>query len=345
MSVSIVAQRFRQCKLLLDETDWVTVGSTSSPTNVNSCGLLAYISFASSATRPDVEQAAATLLNLPILTSGLWGDGESRTVSISSTLMAKTTKDPAENDAKNPDRKPESDGLKCSIAIVPQANLISKVKQQGKSIQYHGQSDKETGRELYEYFCECIRSKLLEMQCEIRSEELPEWYTRRRDYFSELDLEQKRQRQKHSKTDDNKQPFPTPDIPPQDIFRDGSKYSSWDENGFPMKDANGEELSKAATKKLKKIYDAHCKRHDTWKEQNKNNDDDSKSTNGDQNKDKTTGETGDNLAVKPPQPPPPMQWEGSLDPEFCHVVAGSFGKRQGLEFVSDMGPFVHSFRV
>ena len=41
---------------------------------------------------------------------------------------------------------------------------------------------------------------------------------------------------------------------------------------------------------------------------------------------------------------PPAQWE-DLDHSFCHFIAGSFGKRQGLEFKSDMGPFVHSFAV
>ncbi|KAL7461206.1 hypothetical protein ACHAXS_001627 [Conticribra weissflogii] len=337
MSVFIVVQRFRQCELLLEETDWVTVGSTSSPTTGNSCGLLAYISFSSSATRPEVEQAAATLLNLPILTNGLWGDGESCTASLSSTLMAK------KNGRTDTNREAQSESLKCSIVVVPQANLISKVKQQGKSIQYHGQIGKEMGKDLYEYFCECIRSKLLEMQCETRSEELPEWYTRRRDYFSKLELQQQQQ-QKHAKNN-IKQACPNPDIPPQDIFRDGSKYNSWDDNGFPLKDADGKELSKAATKKLKKIYDAHCKRHDRWKEQTKNDDKDSKPTIGEQNKGETINEMGENSAVQPLPPPPPMNWDETLDPEFCHVVVGSFGKRQGLEFLSDMGPFVHSFQI
>ena len=42
--------------------------------------------------------------------------------------------------------------------------------------------------------------------------------------------------------------------------------------------------------------------------------------------------------------PPPSRWDNSLDPSFCHFLAGSFGKRQGLELHSDMGPFVHSFQ-
>ena len=126
MSVSVVVQRYRECKLLIDELEYVTVGGVDS-----SCGILAYVSFASSTTPQQVEQAAQTLLNLPVLTTGLWGDGASSTVSILA-LSADTTSS-------------------CSLVIVPQANLISKVRQNGKSIQYHLQVNKEKGQELYEY--------------------------------------------------------------------------------------------------------------------------------------------------------------------------------------------------
>ncbi len=71
MSVSIVVQRFRKCRLLIDELKYVTVGGGGDDSG---CGLLAYVSFASTATPSHVEQAARTLLNLPILTTGLWGD-------------------------------------------------------------------------------------------------------------------------------------------------------------------------------------------------------------------------------------------------------------------------------
>ena len=66
MSVSIVVQRFRECRLLIDESEYVTVGGDN---NTSSCGILAYVSFASSTTRAQVMQAAQTLLNLPILTT------------------------------------------------------------------------------------------------------------------------------------------------------------------------------------------------------------------------------------------------------------------------------------
>lgn len=282
MSVSVVVQRFRECKLLLLETEYATVGGSD-----DSCGILVYISFASSSSPAQVEQAAHTLLNLPILTTGLWGDGESSTTSLLS-LAAEA-------------------GSSCSLVIVPQANLISKVKQGGRSIQYHGQIDKEKGEGLYDYFCECVRGKLLEEQCASRSVEVPPWYQARREFLT----------QQHSTQ-------VSPRTPPGQLFRDEAKYSEWDDGGFPTKDAEGREPTKSQIKKLHKVHAAHCKRHNKWKEQ------------------QCGAEASDATS---PAAPPPARWNESLDPEFCHVVAGSFGKRQGLELRSDMGPFVHSFQV
>ncbi|XP_039592953.1 cysteine--tRNA ligase, cytoplasmic isoform X1 [Polypterus senegalus] len=49
-------------------------------------------------------------------------------------------------------------------------------------------------------------------------------------------------------------------IPPSEMFKSESdKYSSFDENGFPTHDAEGKEISKGQTKKLKKLYDAQDK--------------------------------------------------------------------------------------
>lgn len=283
MSVSVVVQRFRECKLLLLETEYVTVGG-----GATSCGILAYISFASSTTQSQVEQAAENLLNLPILTTGLWGDGESSTGSL--------LKLAAEAEST------------CSLVIVPQANLISKVKQGGKSIQYHGQINKEEGQKLYDYFCECLKGRLLEAQCLSRSnQDLPQWYKARRAFFEQQN--------------NNKQASAS--TPPNQLFRDESKYSEWDERGFPIKDAEGKEPTKSQIKKLNKIWLGHCKRHNKWKEQHVED-----AVNEEQRSD-----------------PPPAQWDESLDPSFCQFVAGSFGKRQGLSFSSDMGPFVHSFQV
>ena len=293
MSVSIVVQRFRQCKLLLNEEQWVTVGDGEGDKS-SSCGLLAYISFGSSTTQSQVETAAQTLLNLPVLTTGLWGDSSS-TQSILSLAAASASS--------------------CSLVIVPQANLISKVK--GKTIQYHGQINKDSGEQLYDYFCSCIQGQLLEAQCEERSEELPEWYIKRKRF-----LEQQQSKKSHS-----------PSIPPEDLFRDNLKYSEWDERGIPTKDSEGNAITKSAAKKLNKIYESHKKKYTKWKEEEEQRND---------NGNASEQTTSSSMAI---DAPPVEQWEEDLDETFCHFVKGSFGKRQGLEFSSDMGPFVHSFTV
>ena len=274
--------RSNKCKILVDE-EYVKAGGDD-----NSCGALVYVSFSSTTSEDDVQSASATLLNLPVLTTGLWGDGSSATQSVLSLA---------------------SENCSCaSLVVVPQANLISKVKQRGQSIQYHGQISKERGREFYELFCDCIRGKLLEAQCLESGRDLPKWYRERQS------LVEKQSKQSSS---------PMPSTPTDQIFRDETKYSAWDERGVPTKDAEGQELSKSSTKKLNKIYVAHAKKHEKWINS------------------KTEGH---GIDESQDQALPPAQWE-DLDHSFCHFIAGSFGKRQGLEFKSDMGPFVHSFAV
>ncbi|XP_041074739.1 cysteine--tRNA ligase, cytoplasmic-like isoform X1 [Polyodon spathula] len=49
-------------------------------------------------------------------------------------------------------------------------------------------------------------------------------------------------------------------IPPSEMFRSEiDKYSNFDDSGFPTHDAEGKEISKGQTKKLKKLYDAQEK--------------------------------------------------------------------------------------
>lgn len=103
-SVHLVVQRYRRCELLLEESHWVEVagGDASS----SHCGLLVYVSFASSAAPSDVEQAAWTVMNLSLLTTGGWGDGET----------PRSILDLADDEES-----------RTSVTVVPQANLISKV--------------------------------------------------------------------------------------------------------------------------------------------------------------------------------------------------------------------------
>ncbi|XP_020826414.1 cysteine--tRNA ligase, cytoplasmic isoform X2 [Phascolarctos cinereus] len=51
-------------------------------------------------------------------------------------------------------------------------------------------------------------------------------------------------------------------IPPSKMFlAENDKYSKFDENGFPTHDAEGKELSKGQTKKLKKLFEGQDKLH------------------------------------------------------------------------------------
>jgi len=86
-------------------------------------------------------------------------------------------------------------------------------------------------------------------------------------------------------------------------------------------------------KKLRKQMDSHQKRHEKWKDKNKRQEFDEENQDSKKNEDEcvTVQQSGDRWTV--------------LDPSFCHVVAGSFGKRQGLNLRSDMGPFCHVLQV
>jgi hypothetical protein len=106
-AVHLVVQRYRSCKLLLNETEWVCQGSRAA----NHCGLLLYVSFAADADQTAVSAAVDTALNLPVLTTGLWGDGVSEQFSVKQQLLTQNC-----------------NALTTSITIVPQANLICKVR-------------------------------------------------------------------------------------------------------------------------------------------------------------------------------------------------------------------------
>jgi len=101
------------------------------------------------------------------------------------------------------------------------------------------------------------------------------------------------------------------------MFLNHSLYSSWDDTGFPLTNVDGTPIQgKSTVKKLKKLYQTQQKRH-------------SKFLSPSQTKDivTTSGNTQEEMPV--------------LSTNFIRIISGSFGKRQGLEFSSDMGPFCH----
>ncbi|XP_060715063.1 cysteine--tRNA ligase, cytoplasmic isoform X1 [Tachysurus vachellii] len=60
-------------------------------------------------------------------------------------------------------------------------------------------------------------------------------------------------------------------MPPNEMFRsETDKYSNFDDTGFPTHDAEGKELSKAQTKKLRKLYEAQEKLHNEYLQSTQN---------------------------------------------------------------------------
>jgi hypothetical protein len=236
-SIRMVIQRYRKLSLLVDEKQIVTVGATSSSSlldtttppasSSSSLGLLAYVSFAKTADAAKVEQAAKTLLHLPIGTLGAWGDG-STTQSLLQLAKANATKT-----TQDGDDQPKQQSSLLSIALVPQANLIARVKKNGKSIQYHDQIEKSQGKRLYDLLVETVQQLIaLEQQSMVVGGD-----------------------EKKPVTSNNKPTTPDPSIPPNELFRDETTYSSWDENGLPLSlTATGDSVTKSARKKLQKLY-------------------------------------------------------------------------------------------
>lgn len=196
-------------------------------------------------------------------------------------------------------------------------NRRVQVKSQGCSIQYHGHIDKVQGQELYHFFVDCICAAVFNEQCACRGDDsVPQWF-----------VDWKHEQLKRSAVSSTLQSI-DPSVPPEIVFRSNpnNSFGGFDgETGFPLTDAAGEPLTKSATKKLRKLHAAHAKRHTKWKEEQAAVD--------------VTNDTNGALTLG--DIVPSVEWKAVLDPSFCCVMAGTFGKRQSLEFRSDMGPFCH----
>jgi len=204
--------------------------------------------------------------------------------------------------------------------------------------------EKSQGEALYDYFCDYIRAAVYEtiISCKADSQ-----HNARPDWF----LAWKSQRLGIG--DDKNNPLPQPpqtttttatttldpSLPPESVLRDDPRYGSFDDaTGLPRTIRHNDDvvpLTKSATKRLRKLLDAHAKRHAKWKaaETTKNNTSGTTTTEEQQPRDSSSAET----------PPRAVDWDARL--RDAPVVAGSFGKRQGLELQSDMGPFCHVFRI
>lgn len=381
-NIHLVVQRYRSCKLLLEERTWVSVGedapdyqnhrndndedhqednftdSSHSATPLGRhCGLLVYVSFADTATVSHVHQAAATLLNLPVLTLGQWGDG-SRPQSVLD-LLATTSSTSGESSTT-------ANKAATSLVLVPQANLFAKIKRHGKSIQYSRQcTSKEQGRALFDELIQHVARLLVTQQ----------WNLRRNHDNNDLtqSWQQRLLIESSAGSNEASQPKPhsapaNPSVPPDQLFRcHTDEYGSWDDSsGLPLTTATGDLLSKNATKKLQKILAAHAKRHEKWKKKQAvvtQTDAETSHATGNvtcqpptQHKhceDQQQGEANPKQSADDHHTPnesnqdrtPGINFLDHLDPSFCEVIAGSFGKRQGLQLGSDMGPFCHILQI
>jgi hypothetical protein len=294
---------------LINEEEIVTVGESSTetldlvhPSSTFSCGLLVYVSFSKTANPQKVLQAATTLVNLPILTLGVWGDGESSTQNVLELTTTMT------DDTARP--------LSVQLVLVPQANLISKIRSQGLSIQYHDQADKDQGKELYNLFVDYTRALCLKHQCRQQGQPIPS-------FVANL----------LSPSPSTATTNYTPDVslPPDQIFRHDPHFagcSDFDDNGVPLQNSQGDPLTKSGIKKLVKIQNAHAKKHEKYLKE------------GGGNKERETNPSTKQqvglVALDEEKQPPDWSLLTTVQ-----ILAGTFGGRQGLEIVSDMGPFCH----
>eukprot|EP00299_Pterocystis_sp_00344_P007106 c2138_g1_i1.p1 GENE.c2138_g1_i1~~c2138_g1_i1.p1 ORF type:complete len:160 (-),score=31.05 c2138_g1_i1:51-530(-) len=121
--VRTVVQACQSAKILLDNVNqWGTVGR----------GCVIYVSFSKGAEPTDVEQAAKTLMQGRLFTDLQSEDERPKPISV--------------NEMPN----------EFDILIIPQASMGGNLK--SKSMQYHSNVDKETGRALYDLFVTSIQA-------------------------------------------------------------------------------------------------------------------------------------------------------------------------------------------
>jgi hypothetical protein len=133
-----------------------------------------------------------------------------------------------------------------------------------------------------------------------------------------------------------------PAVSETQVFRSDPTYGSFDDiTGFPLTMADGQALSKSAAKKMRKIYDAHARKHCKYTMNQPSSPPPTAVAAAARTA--TAAIVDDDAAPQQQEREQQPQWSAwmGLCSTKCKVVAGSFGKRQGLELVSDMGPFCH----
>eukprot|EP00539_Tryblionella_compressa_P018006 CAMPEP_0178841580 /NCGR_PEP_ID=MMETSP0746-20121128/15014_1 /TAXON_ID=913974 /ORGANISM="Nitzschia punctata, Strain CCMP561" /LENGTH=107 /DNA_ID=CAMNT_0020504787 /DNA_START=1 /DNA_END=328 /DNA_ORIENTATION=+ len=101
--------------------------------------------------------------------------------------------------------------------------------------------------------------------------------------------------------------------------------------------STGDPVTKSARKKLQKDMMPMSKQQQQQQRQQSSNHDTDVANNQSTQATANNNDDDNNDAVESTK----TKNSPSLDSSFVQLVAGSFGKRQGLEIVSDMGPFCH----
>ena len=341
--IRLVVQRARKASLVVTGTDDVSMPEQEDSMIVkkttddySSVGLVVYVSFSNngdnlnaSNRKKDIMMAAKVVLNLPVLTTGEWGDGSkpisvlkmaseqyskksltSVDLSMSTCIVEYVDVDGGDiggysvntldkRSRNNCTRGEDSGGV--FVMVVPQANLICKAKSNGKSLQYHQQIDKQKGEESYENFTKAISLLSLEQQYKHQGQAIPPLIREEIKAYSSSQFQN--------------QEIPV-SCPPDQILIDKDLYSSWDRSGFPLTNIRGESLSKSKIKKLRKHFEQQKIRYENYLKREKFP------------KSKGSITSTSKLAS---------------DKMFIDVITGTFGKLQALEISSDMGPFCHVF--
>jgi hypothetical protein len=216
----------------------------------------------------------------------------------------------------------------CSIP--PLYALNWQAKNNGKSLQYRDQIDKAQGEEFYNLFVQSVTKLALE---HFNNESVG-------GVGIAITKSSKKHKPALASTDKSVSPSQMFRLPPH-----GSHYSKWEETtGLPILDKDGNALTKSASKRAQKLYDAQAKRCAKHLEQAVVAPKEKNDTNNVAAVEETTTNfrAEKHAAGKSDNKKTPCLL---LDPEYLKVVAGSFGKRQALEFSADMGPFCHVIDV
>ena len=208
-------------------------------------------------------------------------------------------------------------------------------------LKYHSQAKKDSAEELFHCFVECLKEACAEALAK------------------NIASNEKGKRQKN-----NPENLKNADVLPKNAFKEGlagEEFLAFDDaTGFPTLDKDGNELTKTKRKKLEKLLQKY---EEKWKKKNalsselcssnieidegKNDETQLEKATGKLSLNNTNGSTAsDDRSTSQPIRKKSINFsELELENDqfvFPSFVKGTFGGRQGLEFVSS-GPFTHCF--